>query len=31
MTSIDKETRDTIVAVGPGDNGFLTKKGKQAI
>ena len=31
MTSSDKETRATIVAVGPGDNGFLTLKGKQAI
>ncbi len=31
MTSSNKETRATIVAVGPGDNGFLTLKGKQAI
>ena len=31
MTSNNKETRATIVAVGPGDNGFLTLKGKQAI
>ncbi|MBC8281423.1 MAG: precorrin-6y C5,15-methyltransferase (decarboxylating) subunit CbiE [Chloroflexi bacterium] len=31
MTSINKGTRATIVAVGPGDNGFLTLKGKQAI
>jgi precorrin-6y C5,15-methyltransferase (decarboxylating) CbiE subunit len=31
MTSSSKETRATIVAVGPGDNGFLTLKGKQAI
>jgi len=31
MTSINKGTRATIVAVGPGDNGFLTIKGKQAI
>jgi cobalt-precorrin-7 (C5)-methyltransferase len=31
MTSIDKETRATIVAVGPGGTGFLTIKRKQAI
>ena len=31
MTSTNKGTRATIVAVGPGDNGFLTLKGKQAI
>ncbi len=31
MTSSNKGTRATIVAVGPGDNGFLTLKGKQAI
>ena len=31
MTSSIKETRATIVAVGPGDNGFLTLKGRQAI
>ena len=31
MTSINKGTRATIVAVGPGDNEFLTLKGKQAI
>ena len=31
MTSSKKDTRATIVAVGPGDNGFLTLKGKQAI
>ena len=31
MTSSNEETRATIVAVGPGDNGFLTLKGKQAI
>jgi len=31
MTSDNKETQATIVAVGPGDNGFLTLKGKQAI
>lgn len=31
MTSAQHGTRVTIVAVGPGDNGFLTLKGKQAI
>jgi len=31
MTSSDKSTKVTIVGVGPGDNGFLTLKGKQAI
>ena len=31
MTSSNKDTRATIVAVGPGDNGFLTLKGRQAI
>ena len=31
MTSTNQQTRATIVAVGPGDNGFLTLKGKQAI
>lgn len=31
MTSGNDGTRVTIVGVGPGDNGFLTLKGKQAI
>ena len=31
MTSPDEGTRVTIVGVGPGDNGFLTLKAKQAI
>jgi len=31
MTSAKNGTRVTIVGVGPGDNGFLTLKGKQAI
>ena len=31
MTSPDAGTRVTIVGVGPGDNGFLTLKAKQAI
>ena len=31
MTSSGKSTKVTIVGVGPGDNGFLTLKGKQAI
>ena len=31
MTTTNNRTRATIVAVGPGDNGFLTLKGKQTI
>ncbi|PKB70983.1 MAG: precorrin-6y C5,15-methyltransferase (decarboxylating) subunit CbiE [SAR202 cluster bacterium Io17-Chloro-G6] len=31
MTSANDGARVTIVGVGPGDNGFLTQKGKQAI
>jgi len=31
MTPPDEGTRVTIVGVGPGDNGFLTLKAKQAI
>ena len=31
MTTTDNRTRATIVAVGPGDNGFLTLKGRQTI
>ena len=31
MTTATDGTRVTIVGVGPGDNGFLTLKGKQAI
>ena len=31
MTAATDGTRVTIVGVGPGDNGFLTLKGKQAI
>ena len=31
MTSANDGTRVTIVGVGPGDSGFLTLKGKQAI
>ena len=31
MSSPDGGTRVTIIGVGPGDNGFLTLKGKQAL
>ena len=31
MTSPDRRTRATIVGVGPGDNGFVSLKAKQAI
>ena len=31
MTAATDGTRVTIIGVGPGDNGFLTLKGKQAI